>query len=61
MQLNNPLDPINRERKYIFQINSNDSVKLEIIKNINVTFNTLYDLKNYNIIEKYQNCYFVEK
>ncbi|MDA9629761.1 hypothetical protein N9S67_02050 [Candidatus Pelagibacter sp.] len=61
INLNNPLDPIDRERKYIIQIVTNNPANLKKIKNISITFNSLIDLEKYNIIEKHQNCYFIEK
>ena len=61
MKLNNPLDPLDRERKYIIQIETENNIDLSKIKDLSITFNNIYNLNEYEIIESYNNCYFIKK
>ena len=61
MKLNNPLDPLDRERKYIIQIETENNIDLSKIKDLSIIFNNIYNLKEYEILESYNNCYFIKK
>ena len=61
MKLNNPLDPLDRERKYIIQVETENNIDLSKIKDLSIIFNNIYNLKEYEILESYNNCYFIKK
>tara|TARA_Y100000591_G_C21707238_1_gene631489 strand:- start:130 stop:846 length:717 start_codon:yes stop_codon:yes gene_type:complete len=60
MKLNNPMDPLDRERKYIIKIETDNEIELNKIKNVTITFNNIYNLDKYKIIERYDNCFFIK-
>ena len=60
MKLNNPMDPLDRERKYIIKIETDNEIELSKIKNVTITFNNIYNLDKYKIIERYDNCFFIK-